>query len=291
VSRRLCLVVNPAARGGKGLRVLPDVHAELSSLGAEHRVVEPSSLSDARAAARLAAADGETVAALGGDGLVGPLAGELRDADGALAVIPTGRGNDFARVLGIPREPRAAARVAATGRERRVDVAELDGRSFVGIASYGFDSEVQDVANSTRLVRGELVYVYAMIRALIGWRHATFRVSVDGERHEVTGYAVVVANSGWYGGGMRAVPHADLEDGKLDVALSARSPKLHYLRLLPKVFKGTHVDDPAFTFLRGEVVELDADRPFQVYADGDPIGALPATVRISRRALRVVVPA
>jgi YegS/Rv2252/BmrU family lipid kinase len=291
VSRRLALIANPAASAGRALDVLAEARAELERLGAEFRVVETTSADHARDEASRAAGDGETVAALGGDGLVGTLAGVLCGSDAALAIVPGGRGNDFARVLGIPFEASAAARLACEGSERLVDVAEVDGKSYVGIASCGFDSEVNRLANEAKVVRGNLVYLYATVRAISVWRHATFEVTVDGQPHTVTGYSVSVGNSKAFGGGMYAFPHAELDDGKLDVMLvSDRWSKLHYLRGVAKAFKGRHVTEPELRFLRGETIEIRSDRPFTVYADGDPIADLPVTVRVAKQVLRVVVP-
>lgn len=290
MSRKLLLLVNPAAAGGKSLRSLAQARDALVAAGAEHRVVETRGLDHARELAGEAAATGEAIVAVGGDGMVGALAGVLRDAPVPLGIVPSGRGNDFARVLGIPSEPAAAARVLLDGSERLVDVAEADGHPFVGIASLGFDSDANRIANQTKRIRGNLVYVVAALRALAAWRPATFSVSVDGERTEVRGYSVAVGNSKAYGGGMFLIPHAEVDDGRLDVFLSGEASKLSFLKGLPKVFKGTHVDDPSVSFLSGREVEVDADRPFTVYADGDPIGQLPLKVGVRERCLRVIVP-
>ncbi len=290
MSRRLALIVNPTAGGGKARALVADVRSELELLGASPRVIETRSLEHATEEAQTASAAGEVVVGLGGDGLIGRLGGALREATTPLAVIPGGRGNDFARALGIPLDPRAAARVAVEGDERLIDVAEANGTPYLGIASLGFDSDVQALANSTRFVRGSLVYLYATLRALAGWKHASFEVDVDGRRQSVSGYSVAVANSGRFGGGMLLVPHASINDGILDVYTSARASKLRFLINLPKVFKGTHVDAPSIAFTTGRVVEVRADRPFTVYADGDAIAELPLTVRIRQRALTVLVP-
>jgi YegS/Rv2252/BmrU family lipid kinase len=290
VSRRLALFVNPTAAGGRAREALEGARAELDRLGIEYRVVDTRDEDDARAAAADAAAAGEAVVAIGGDGFVGCLAGALRGSEGALAIVPGGRGNDFARVLRIPSEPAAAARLAAEGGERLLDVADADGRPFVGIASLGFDSDANRIANETKLVKGNLVYLYAALRALAGWRHATFEVDVDGEHHTVRGYAVAVANSKAYGGGMLLFPHAKLDDGRLEVLMVSAHSKLKWLRDVRKVFKGEHVDDPKAHFTSGEVVRVDADRPFTVYADGDPIADLPVTLRVQKRCLRVIAP-
>ncbi|MFL5782390.1 MAG: diacylglycerol/lipid kinase family protein [Thermoleophilaceae bacterium] len=291
MARRLAVIVNPTAGAGRALAALPRIRAELERLGADHHVVETTSADHAREEATAARERGETVGALGGDGLVGTLAGRLCGGDSPLAVLPGGRGNDLARVLGIPTEPEAAARVAVEGVEHAIDVPNVDGASFVGIASCGFDSDANRIANEAKVVRGNLVYLYAALRALAAWKHATFKVVVDGEEHSVTGFSVIVANSKAYGGGMYVVPHAELDDGKLDVVLPHAGSKLGLLAMMPKFFKGTHVDDPRINFLIGEEIEVSADRPFAVYADGDPIGELPVRIRVARRALRVLVPA
>jgi YegS/Rv2252/BmrU family lipid kinase len=290
LNRRFVLLVNPAAAGGKALKALPAVHAELDGLGAEHRTVTTRSVEHAGVAASEAVERGETVAALGGDGLLRPLAGALKHTETAIALIPCGRGNDLARVLGVPADPAAAARIAVEGEERLVDVANVDGTPFLGIASFGFDSDANRIANEAKVVRGDAVYLYAALRALAAWEPATFTVTVDGEQHRVTGYSVIVGNSKAYGGGMFVLPHAELDDGRLDVLLTLKSKKLTFLRELPKVFRGKHLDSEYVTVLRGEAVEVGSDRPFVIYADGDPIGATPATMRVEPRCLRVITP-
>jgi len=290
VRSSLALFLNPAAAGGRAARALDGVKDELDRLHASYRLIDTRSLDHAREQALEAAARDETVVAIGGDGLVGCLAGALMNTKSALGIVPGGRGNDFARVLGIPSDPAAAARLVAEGEERLVDVGAVNGRPFVGIASVGFDSDANRIANETRLVKGNLVYLYAGLRTLVEWRPATFEVVVDGVPHSVTGYGLAIANSKAYGGGMYLVPHAELDDGRLDIVLSGQDSKLHHLALMPKVFKGTHVDDPYIRWLAGSEVQVSADRPFTMYADGDPIADLPVTVTVSKQALRVIAP-
>jgi YegS/Rv2252/BmrU family lipid kinase len=254
------------------------------------RVERTHSLEHSRELARAARAAGEVAAALGGDGLLGAVAGELRGTDGVLGVLPGGRGNDFARKLGIGPDHERACDVLADGREQAIDVAVAGDRTYLGILSAGFDSDVQDIANATKVPLGELIYVYATLRALGGWRDARWDVSIDGQEQSFDGYSVAVANSGVFGGGMYLVPGASLDDGLLDVVLTRAAPKRSYLAGLPKVFKGTHVDNPSLTFLKAREVSFRADRPFAAYADGDPIADLPVTIKVVPRALKVLVP-
>jgi YegS/Rv2252/BmrU family lipid kinase len=291
VTRDLLLLCNPTAAGGRAVRRLPEAEAELRRLGATFRSVQTLDADHARTLAAEAGAAGQTVAALGGDGLLRVLSGALRDTDGALAILPAGRGNDLARVLGISDDVVKAVRVAVQGRDRMLDVAEADGEPYLGIASLGFDSDANRIANESRVVRGNLVYLYAALRALWSWKPAGFTVTVDGETHKLRGYSVGVCNSKAYGGGMFVAPQAELDDGELDVVALGQVSKAAFLgRVLPKVFRGTHVGQDYVTVLRGREVSIAADRPFRVYADGDPIGDVPITVTVRPRCLRVVVP-
>jgi YegS/Rv2252/BmrU family lipid kinase len=288
--RGLLLIVNPSAGGGRAGNALPDVQDALRRHGLEHRVETTRDLDHARELAGAAVAAGDTAVAFGGDGLVGAVADALKGTDGVLGVLPGGRGNDFARVLGIPLEPVAACQTLATGVERPLDLGQAGSGTFVGIASCGFDSEANRLANQSR-IRGNLVYAYAAIRALISWKPATFTVTLDGgQTQTVTGYTIAAANSKAYGGGMFMAPEASLEDGLLDVVMVAQAPKLRFLRLLPTVFKGAHVQEPNIQVTRSARVEISADRPFTMYADGDPIAELPVTVSALPRAVRVLVP-
>lgn len=290
--RPVRLIVNPSAGGGRAEHVLPRVEAALRARSVVFRVERTTSIDHARALARETLATEEVCVAMGGDGLTGAVAGELRESSdrGVLGIVPGGRGNDFARKLGIPADPEGACDVLVHGAERAVDVADVDGRTYVGIASAGFDSDVQVIANATRLRLGTLVYLYGTLRALAGWKPARWTVTIDGETLSFSGYSVAVANSGVFGGGMQLVPDADLADGKLDVVLTADASRRTFLRNLPRVFAGTHVDQPTLRILRGRTVSFAADRPFVAYADGDPIAELPATVRVLPGALRVLAP-
>jgi YegS/Rv2252/BmrU family lipid kinase len=288
----LSVIVNPFAGGGRAARELDGVQATLSRLGQEHHIERTRSLEHARELALAAAHAGETAVAFGGDGLIGAVADALRRVDGVLGVLPGGRGNDFVRGLGIPSSPQAACEVLAHGQIRRLDLGVIGEKTFIGIASCGFDSEANRIANETTFVRGRLVYVYGLLRALAGWRPAAFTVTIDGDApRTVSGYTVAVANSRYYGGGMMLAPDATLHDGMLDVVLILETPKLRFLRKAPAVFTGAHVRLENVELLRGRTIEIAASRPFTMYADGDPIAELPVTVGVLPEAVQTIVPA
>jgi YegS/Rv2252/BmrU family lipid kinase len=284
------VLVNPHSAGGKTLKLLPEAERELTRQGVQYRVVRTESLEHGVSEARRAAAAGEVPVVMSGDGLVGQIGGALANTATPMGLLPGGRGNDLARVLSIPSEPAGAVAVLADGHERRIDVGEANGRPFLCIASAGFDSEANRIANEARLIKGNLVYAYAALRTLAAWKPHRFTVVIDGERTECFGYSVAVANSRAYGGGMFVAPNAELDDGLLDIVLTADTGKLRFLRSLPQVFKGTQVENEEITVLRGAEVEVSADRDFAIYADGEHITNLPAILRVLPRALTVIAP-
>jgi YegS/Rv2252/BmrU family lipid kinase len=286
----ISLIVNPVSGGGRAMRALPSVRAALGRHGLEHHFELTTDLAHARRLARTAIDAGELPVAYGGDGLVAAVADAVRDADAVIGVLPGGRGNDFARCLGLPLDPVTASAVLADGTPRPIDMGAAGDHSFLGIATCGFDSEANRIANNARLIRGRFVYTYGGLRALAGWKPASFKLRIDGVEHALYGYTVAVANAGMQGGGMRLAPDASLYDGAFDVVMIAHLPKSRFLRLLPTVFSGSHVEQPEVTILRGSSVEVSADRPFTIYADGDPLAVLPATLRVLPAAVRVIVP-
>ena len=154
MARDVVLIVNPAAGGGRALRALPEAERALRDAGLRVRLEHTRDIEHARELGRAAGAAGEVAAALGGDDHVGAVADGLRETcgagDGRLAILPGGRGNDFARTLGIPGDAAGAAALIANGRERAIDLGVCGERAFVGIASCGFDTCGQVVTKARK---------------------------------------------------------------------------------------------------------------------------------------------
>lgn len=285
------LLVSPVSGGGRAYRGLPGIRAELERLGvAVGDTCHSESPEHAAGFAEEAAGRGSALIVAGGDGLLRIVAQALAGSAATLGILPGGRGNDFARTLGLPLDPVRACGVIAAGRTRMVDVGEVDGRIFLGVASCGLDSDVNRRANEARLIRGRFVYIGALFGGLARWRMATFRLTVDGEEVAYRGYTAAVGNSGRYGGGVRLAPDARVDDGLLDVITIHDASRARYLAMLPRAFSGKHVDGRWVQARRCREVRVEADRPFAIYADGDPIGKTPATVSIRPGALRVFAP-
>ncbi|MCB0870377.1 MAG: diacylglycerol kinase family lipid kinase [Solirubrobacterales bacterium] len=285
------LIMNPSSGGGRSRQLLPDVEKRLDALRIPFRVEKTRSLEHGIDLAFEAIENREVPVVMSGDGLIGAVGGAMAGVESPVGLIPAGRGNDLARGLGIPTDPAAAVDCLAAGFTRSIDVGDADGKRFLGIASVGFDSEANRIANEARVLKGQPVYAYAALRALATWKPARFTLIENGVQSRVTGYTVAVANNGFYGGGMNVAPGAEIDDGQLDVITIGNVGKLRFLMNLPKVFRGSHVDEvEVVSHHRTSSIEIRASRPFTVYADGDPLTELPATIRVIPSALRMIVP-
>ena len=357
MTRTCCLVVNPAAGGGRAERLLPVVSQVLSETGVRYEVCPCTSLEHARELAVAAVGRGQAAVAVGGDGLVGALAGTVAGAGGVFGIIPSGRGNDFARTLGVPFTPGAAAQVIASGQERPVDLiavgragvtipapedsAQASGDpgtpARVGLATsatagstaastdplalapgevvvagsvyLGIPAVAAEIAARATMPPGELAYPAAALRAVAGWRTATFHLDLGGgpagdlaagpahrATHEFDGGAVVVANSRYFGAGMMVAPSADASDGLLDVIYIQGSSKLAMIHALTKIKKGTHVSMRPIGTARARQVTITAGRAMPGGADGEPLPcasplapASPLRIRALPGALRMII--
>jgi len=292
------LIANPLAGGGRALRHANIAMRVLAGAGLACRLVVPESAAATSEATRRAAADGAAaILACGGDGTVHTVLQELVGTPVPLGIIAGGSGDDVAAALGFPTgdsgEVMAGAVVASlrSGLVRNVDLAHVrtaDGgvHYFLGVLSTGFDSNVNERANAMSRLGGHR-YNVAIVRELASFRPLAYQVNIDGEAIDRAGMLVSVGNGPRYGGGMLVCPSARVDDGVLDVTWLGEVSKATFLRVLPTVFKGTHVRHPSVRTYRGRRIDIAA--PGQIaYADGERLGPLPVSIEVRPGALRVL---
>lgn len=288
----LKVIYNPAAGRGRARRHVREVEEYLRSRGA--RVdCEPSTGPDdlVRIAAESSRGSYDRIVVCGGDGTVNLAVREFDLSRAILAVIPTGSGDDFGRVMQIPRNIRRACDVVIDGRVREIDVALANDIRYLGVAGLGFDSEVADYANRhVRFLRGSAVYLYAIFRVLPRFTARPVRIeSAEGTRHEEIMFAAV-GNTRQYGGGIRITPAAVVDDGLLDICIVHRTTRGQLLKTLPKAYTGAHVKSPFVECGRGREFRFESEQPMAVYADGEPLTHTPVTFSLAGERLKVMVP-
>jgi diacylglycerol kinase (ATP) len=288
----LKIIYNPAAGRGRARRHVREVEEYLRSRGA--RVdCEPSTGPDdlVRIAAESSRAGYDRVVVCGGDGTLNLAVREFDLAKGTLALIPTGSGDDFARVMGIPRKIRPACDVVLDGVVREVDVALANGIRYLGVAGLGFDSEVADYANrNVKLLRGSAVYLYAIFRVLPRFTPRPVRLRSEDGTRDVQIMFAAVGNTRQYGGGIRITPAAVVDDGLLDLCIVHETTRMELLKTLPKAYTGAHVKSPFVESARGREFHFTSEQAMAVYADGEPLTRTPVSFGLAGERLRVIVP-
>ncbi|MFC5828600.1 diacylglycerol/lipid kinase family protein [Nonomuraea insulae] len=299
MSPQLVLLVNPAARGGRTLRLLEPVARRLRAGGAELSVIVGVDAADTLERACTAVSERpDALVAFGGDGLVHLAVQAVAGTDVPLGIIPAGTGNDIAAALGLPRgDLVAAARTVLRMKSRLVDAAHIRAGAveelFAGVVCCGFDSRVNERANRRTWPPGMGRYVVAMAQELRSFRPIPFRVTFDeDEVIEREAMLVAVANTRSYGAGMRVCPDAVPDDGLLDVMVLGAMSKGEFLRVFPSVYRGTHVGHPAVSLRRARIVQVaaaDTGDETVAYADGERVGPVPMRCEVRPGALRVIV--
>jgi diacylglycerol kinase (ATP) len=209
-----------------------------------------------------------------------------------LGIIPAGTGNDLAATLRLPtKDPVVAAGVLmdrlAGGGPRPMDAVRVGDKWFGCVLGAGFDSRVNDRANRMTWPRGRRRYDLAMLAELRVFQPLPFVLELDGERWETDAMLVAVGNAKSYGAGMMVTPHAEVDDGLVDVVVLGPVSKPEFLKTFPRVFKGTHVTHPAVTVRRARVVSLSSPG-VTAYADGEFLADLPITCETVAGAVRVL---
>jgi YegS/Rv2252/BmrU family lipid kinase len=283
--RQFTAVVNPTAGGSTGAAALLQVARPLREAGAELDTEYSRSLAHARELALRAGERGRVVLAVGGDGIAGGIGGALSGTDTVLGLIPAGRGNDFARALGLPTAAADLARVLLRHEPRRVDTIEVESAAHpravvLGSVYAGVDALANRHANQSRVLRGAASYYAGGLRAVTGWRPASYRVTVDGTEHHHRGYTVVAANSAYYGSGRVIAPAARVDDGLLDIVMIREAPRRLFFTLMNELKTGAHIERPEVVVLRGREIRIEADRPVPYGADGEVEADLPVTARV-----------
>lgn len=285
------ILVNPASGGGRAMERVKPVAELLRDKGADVQVVVSLGADHSVEEVGHAAAAGQTVVACGGDGMVASVASAVVEHGVTLGIIPSGRGNDFARQLGLlEATPAQTASTLLEGTVAHVDVLRAGRRVVLGSVYAGVDSLASEIVDGAQWLPGAVQYPYAAVRSLLTYKPTRYTLTVDGEVHELEAFSVVIANSGYYGKGMHVAPMATVDDGMLDVVVIPKASRLRLIRLMPKIYDGSHVEVPEVLTFRGRSVTLSARDRVAAYGDGEPLQDLPVTVTVEHGALRVLLP-
>jgi len=286
------IILNPAAAKGKALGIKELIESEFQKLELDYHIhISKNSQDIIDTVKDNLKNDFSNFIAVGGDGTVHYIANALAGTDKKLGVIPTGSGNDILTSLGIPSNIRTCCQIIKKGKIKRIDLGLINDKYYyLCVAGSGFDSQVNDLANNTRLpLKGPIKYTYAVYKTLITFKSKKFFIDYDSNQREIYGMMIAVANMPMYGGGMKITPAADYQDGLFDICIIKRMSKLHFIKVFPKVYEGKHVEDIHVEIFKNDSFLIDSEYRFSVFADGEYICKLPANFKIVPKTLNFIV--
>jgi diacylglycerol kinase (ATP) len=293
-------LVNPASANGKTGKRWPQIAHAARAAGLRGEAILSDRPGQLAQLAREAVDDGATLlVVVGGDGTVHEVVNGIAGREGVeLALIPRGTGWDFARTHEIPKRLAGALRIALEGTARPFDLGratyQADGGTaaawFANMASVGMSGAVAAKANSTTKALGaKTSYLLALGAVFARWHNVRLRVAVDEERREGLMEDTIVAVGRYLAGGMKITPDAEPDDGLFDVLLIGDVTKIELVRVMPKIYRGTHLPHPKGEVLQGRAVSIDADEPMPIQLDGEQPGTTPVHFELVPAAIRLRV--
>ncbi len=289
---KILLVVNPVAGRGKTLRALPKIEARLRELGIEYDLTRTEYPDHAAEISRRAAEEGfDIVACVGGDGTVSETGRGLIGTQTALALLPEGTGNDFARALGVYRKLDLAIRALKEGTIQPIDVGRFGPHTFLNTVGVGFDGQVTHDNLKVKKLTGILSYLVVVMKILPTYKNPSFHLKARDWEFKSKGVLVEFGNGQCAGGGFFLTPHADLQDGLLDVTLLGDYGPMQRFVALPMVLLRRMKMLKGVQSFKTDILQIAVDRPTYIHVDGNLRQMTePAIVEILPKALRVVFP-
>jgi len=290
MAERVSVIVNPEAGRGRGMKMIPQVHAVFSQVGISDIRYTREKGDEARLATHAITGGSTTIVVVGGDGTTTHVANAIlySGQDVRLAILPAGTGNDFAKVLGTDRcNPALVAAKSVERGDTRVDVGKIESHYFLNRCGFGFDVAVLEGISRNKRLRGNAVYLYTALKELFSYRG--FDVSV-GRGFTVRHMLLVLANTEYFGGMFRIAPGARLDDGELDLIEILDLPAGRRVAMLSSATKGEHMKYPECLMDRGRSFDLSFPEPPLYETDGELHQAASANLTVSScpLALRVL---
>jgi diacylglycerol kinase (ATP) len=284
-------IVNTHAGKSKTKETWKKIQYHLQRYGLEYEVYYTSQPKAAIEAAKQAEGVYTHVIAVGGDGTIHEVVNGLTGQNTVLGVIPTGTGNDFARMLNIPKDPSLAIKTLMESCQTSIDLLEMNNTYIASAIGIGVDGAVAEDINrkSWKKRIGAFGYVISMLKLIFTFPPFTLHLDIDEQPLVFQNcWLVAVGNSKFYGGGMKICPYAQYDDGLLDICIVHNLSQVELLRIFPTVFSGKHVFYPNVVYLKGYKVRVQTDPIVPVHGDGEILGKTPSEIIVRPKSLTVI---
>ncbi len=288
-------IINPVAGKGKTMKLIPAITEYCKSKDIKHEIVVtkyPGHASEI--AEEKSSAEHCRIYSVGGDGTLNEVLNGMAGTGSSLAVIPSGSGNDFIKsIVGrvIPEDTIAAT---IEGTERLIDYARVNDKYFINISSVGFDAEVAYQTGHYKklpLISGKMAYIFGILNTILICSNQYMELTLDNEKISGKSLLIAAGIGRFYGGGINALPDAEIDDGMFDICHVEAMSRFKILRLFPKYIRGLHRSIKGVRLYRSKKVEIVSEKPIPLNRDGEIILTRKAVFEIFPRSLPFIVPA
>ena len=262
-------IVNPVSGRGKGAAFGKRLEEKLSRLKLDYRLVYSERPMHARELAAEAAKTFAVIVAVGGDGTLQEILNGMHGSQAALGILPVGSGNDFVRAVPIPVEMEKSLALLLQDKRKKIDLAKVNDRIYHNGVGVGFDAWAVHTGNQVTRLRGNAIYLYAVLHTLAHFKPQEVELSFNGNTVRKNYFLMTIANGVALGGGFYLTPDAEIDDGLLDLCLIQDMPKLSIIKNLIKVYSGKHKEDPRVEMVRTKRITIRSEKGFAVHADGE----------------------
>ena len=288
----LYVIANETAGCGNGAAALKDIKRILDKRGIDYRcdiTVGPGSATDL--ADKAVSAGCSEIVCVGGDGTITEVINGIKGRPVRFYFVPCGTGNDFVRMLELPKDPAEAFKAQLDGSPRRIDVGNLNDIYFLNVSGSGFDAEVlKQAARFKRFGKGIIPYLLGIFAALHLFKPLSVEITHDGQTRSMEVTIFSLGNGRYFGGGMKSVPHAVINDGLFDVVVISRVNRLQILSLLAKFVSGKHTSLPQASEFRCSELTVRCNDTMTMDIDGELVDMKTAHYRLLPGALEIMAP-
>lgn len=271
---KFLFIVNPVAGGGKSNTLIPLIYEIMDKHKKSYDIKFTSKPKDAIHIAEESVDDYDVIVAVGGDGTVNEVArGLINKGKGTLGIIPGGTGNDLAKSLNINLNPKESLEILCKGVKRDIDIGRINNYKFLNIASVGFDAEVVvNNVNIKKKIKSGMSYAISVFYTLLSFKKRKVQIDVDGKIIDDEIILLAVGNGKYYGGGMKVLPMAKVDDGYFHICMISGTGKGKLLFLFPTIFKGNHIKYEKYVKIyKGKMVKLKTDDKIFLNIDGEVV--------------------
>lgn len=262
-------IVNPTSGRGKAAQGAELLKEKLIQRRVDHDIVFTEKPMHAQDLAEQAARKFDVIVIVGGDGTIQEVLNGMVGSDAAFGILPLGSGNDFVRAVPIPTHLDNSLDILLRDRRKRIDLAKVNDRIYHNGVGVGFDAWAVHTGNKVNWLRGNAIYLYAVLHTLINFKPQNVELTFNDQTYINDYFLMTIANGVALGGGFKLTPDAELDDGFLDLCLVQNMPMASIVRNLLKVYSGKHKEDPRVEIVKAKKVSIRSENGFAAHADGE----------------------